>query len=66
MQSDPEIKEKLFQLLDTLRRPAECINEYGSAAPASAKDAHTLLEDTLRMRSRLMELSEEYVNHRKR
>ena len=66
MQSDPEIKEKLLQLLDTLRRPAECINEYGSAAPASAKDAHTLLEDTLRMRSRLMELSEEYVNHRKR
>lgn len=66
MQSDPEIRKKLLQLLDTLRRPAECINEYGSAAPASDEDAHMLLEDTVRMRNRLMELSEEFVNHQKR
>lgn len=64
MSRDAEMNKKINELLKTLRRPHECINEYGSAAPASEKDARILLEDTLRMHDCLMELSADYVQKR--
>lgn len=61
---DTEMSKRIDELLETLRRPHECINKYGSAAPASEKDAQILLEDTLRMHDCLMELSADYVQKR--